>query len=63
METKYLNEYHKKRSEACQKAVEEMSKHPLSYEQKMQQIKALNKASKSSKRLKIKELFIGKSNK
>ena len=38
MEKKYLSESHRKSSEACQKAVEEMSRHPLSYEQKLEQI-------------------------
>ena len=36
---KYFNESHRKYSEACQKEVEEMSKHPLSHEQFRAQIK------------------------
>ena len=32
MSRKYLGESHKKYSEACQKEVAEMSKHPLSHE-------------------------------
>ena len=43
---RYLNEYHKQRSLACEKAVGEMAKHPLSYEEKMRQIKALERAEK-----------------
>lgn len=38
MERKYINDSHKKYSEACQKEVAEMSKHPLSCEQKEQQM-------------------------
>jgi hypothetical protein len=37
---KYLNESHRKYSEACQKAVEEMAKHPLSAEEKEAQMLA-----------------------
>ena len=33
----YINESHRKYSEACQKEVEEMSKHPLSAEQMIAQ--------------------------
>ena len=33
----YINESHRKYSEECQKAVEEMSKHPMTYEQFVQQ--------------------------
>ena len=34
----YLSESHKRISEACQKAVAEMARHPLSFEQKLKQI-------------------------
>ena len=37
MEHKYLNDYHKQSSEAAQKEVEEMAKHPLSAEEKIAQ--------------------------
>lgn len=33
MTRRYLNESHRRHSEALQKAVDEMSKHPQSYEQ------------------------------
>lgn len=35
----YFNESHKRYSEACQKEVEEMSKHPLSEEEFREQIR------------------------
>lgn len=35
----YLSESHRKCSEACQKAVEEMSKHPLTLEEKIAQMR------------------------
>lgn len=35
----YINESHRKYSEACQKEVDEMSKHPLSLEQKLEQMR------------------------
>ena len=35
----YINESHRKYSEECQKAVEEMSKHPLSHEQLREQMR------------------------
>ena len=38
MERKYISESHRKYSEACQKEVAEMSKHPLSAEQKEAQM-------------------------
>ena len=38
MEQKYINESHKKYSEACQKEVAEMSKHPLTTEEKEAQM-------------------------
>lgn len=37
MKRKYFSESHRKSSEAAQKAVEEMSRHPLSAEQAMEQ--------------------------
>ena len=36
---KYFNESHRKYSEACQREVEEMSKHPLSHEEFREQIR------------------------
>jgi len=36
---KYFSEAHRKYSEACQKEVEEMSKHPLSHEQFEEQMR------------------------
>lgn len=45
MERQYLNEAHKKYSEACQKEVEEMAKHPLTYEQFLEQIAEQNMES------------------
>ena len=41
MERRYLSEAHRKRSEALQKEVAEMSKHPYSLEQMRQQVQAL----------------------
>ncbi len=38
MKRTYLSESHRKYSEACQKEVAEMSKHPLSAEEKVEQI-------------------------
>ena len=38
MSRKYLGEFHKKYSEACQKEVAEMSKHPLSHDEFLAQI-------------------------
>lgn len=38
MEKKYISESHRKYSEACQKEVEEMSKHPLTVEEKEAQM-------------------------
>ena len=38
MEKKYISESHRKYSEACQKEVEEMSKHPLTAEEKEAQM-------------------------
>ena len=38
MKRKYISESHRKYSEACQKEVAEMSKHPLSAEQKEAQM-------------------------
>lgn len=35
----YINESHRKYSEECQKAVEEMTKHPLSHEQLREQMR------------------------
>lgn len=35
----YINESHRKYSEACQKEVDEMSKHPLSHEQMLAQMR------------------------
>ena len=40
----YINESHRKYSEACLKEVEEMSKHPLSAEQFDKQAKKLKEA-------------------
>lgn len=45
MKRKYLGESHKKYSEACQKAVERMSKHPYTHEQCLEQVERLRKAS------------------
>ena len=39
MKRKYISESHRKYSEACQKEVAEMSKHPLSAEQKEAQMR------------------------
>ena len=38
MEKKYFSESHRKYSEACQREVEEMSKHPLTAEEKEAQM-------------------------
>lgn len=38
MEKKYFSESHRKYSEACQREVEEMSKHPLTAEEKQAQM-------------------------
>ena len=38
MKRKYISESHRKYSEACQKEVEEMSKHPLTAEEKQAQM-------------------------
>ena len=38
MKRKYINESHRKYSEACQREVEEMSKHPLTAEEKEAQM-------------------------
>ena len=43
MTRKYLGESHKEYSEACQKAVERMSKHPYSHEQCLEQVERLRK--------------------
>lgn len=45
MKRQYLNEKHKKYSEACQKEVEEMAKHPLTHEQFLAQIAEQNRES------------------
>ena len=45
MTRKYLGESHKEYSEACQKAVERMSKHPYTHEQCLEQAERLRKAS------------------
>lgn len=45
MKKQYLNEAHKKYSEACQKEVEEMAKHPLTHEQFLAQIAEQNRES------------------
>ena len=45
MTRKYLGESHKEYSEACQKAVERMSKHPYTHEQCLEQVERLRKAS------------------
>ena len=45
MEKEYLNESHRKYSEACQAEVAEMSRHPLSSEQKEQQMDRFTEAS------------------
>lgn len=39
--SKSLTDYHYERSKAAQKAVEEMAKHPLSLEQKKEQVRRL----------------------
>ena len=39
MEKKYINESHRKYSEACQKEVAEMCKHPLTAEEKEEQMR------------------------
>lgn len=44
MKRKYLGESHKKYSEACQEAVERMSKHPYTHEQCLGQVERLRKA-------------------
>ena len=41
----YLSETHRKYSEACQREVEEMSKHPLSHEELREQMRRNRKAS------------------
>lgn len=38
MEKKYISESHRKYSEACQRELEEMSKHPLTAEEKEAQM-------------------------
>lgn len=38
MKRKYISESHRKYSEACQREVEEMSKHPLTAEEKQAQM-------------------------
>lgn len=45
MEHRYLSEHHRKRSEACQKEVEEMLKHPLSREEAIAQIQEIKRRS------------------
>ena len=42
-ERTYLSESHRKRSEACQKAVEKMLKHPLSRERAILQIETIKR--------------------
>ena len=41
----YLSASHKKSSEACQREVEEMLKHPCSFEEAMEQLERNRKAS------------------
>lgn len=45
MKRRYLSEAHRKYSEACQKEVEEMAKHPLTHEQFLEQIAEQNRES------------------
>jgi len=45
MKRKYLSESHRAISEVCQKEVEEMSKHPLTFEEKKRQIEENHKRS------------------
>lgn len=45
MKRQYLSETHKRYSETCQKEVEEMAKHPLTYEQFLEQIAEQNRES------------------
>jgi len=45
MTRKYLSDSHRAISEACQKEVAEMLQHPLSFEQKMQQVEENHKTS------------------
>lgn len=55
MKRKYINESHRKYSEALQKEVAEMSRHPLSAEQKEAQMErnlktSLNRATPGNKK-------------
>lgn len=43
----YLSESHRKRSEALQKEVAEMSRHPLSREQKILQIRTIKEKAEA----------------
>lgn len=45
MKRTYLSESHRAISEACQKAVKEMAKHPLTFEEKQKQIEENRKRS------------------
>lgn len=51
MEKHYINEAHRRYSEACQRAVREMMEHPLSWKKKEAQMlrnKALSKSEQAS---------------
>lgn len=45
MEKHYLSEYHRQHSLAAKKEVEEMLKHPCSYEEALQQVERIKSAS------------------
>ena len=51
MARKYINEAHKAYSEALQEEIAEMSRHPLSAEQKEAQMERNNNTSKQSNRV------------
>ena len=45
MEDHYLNEFHRKHSEAAGKEIDEMMKHPYSYEQALEQVQRIHRES------------------
>ena len=45
MKRTYLSESHRVISEACQRAVAEMAKHPLTFEEKKRQVEENHKSS------------------
>lgn len=50
MEKHYLNESHRKHSEAALEEVEEMLEHPVSYEEALAQVQRIKAASEERKK-------------